>query len=188
MSTRRPLRYRGWRRPRTYADTRPTGRQGLSGWWRRVGAAALDTVVILVPVVVVAVVTGGYRITRSPQSGRLVAHVSVAYVVANAVLWLVYVTVCLCRSGDHNGQTLGKEVLGITVVRNDRQPIALGTVAIREVLCKSAPSYVASVLGPVGVVLVLAVCLDYLWPLWDPENRALHDHVAKTRVVRAPRP
>jgi uncharacterized RDD family membrane protein YckC len=26
--------------------------------------------------------------------------------------------------------------------------------------------------------------IDYLWPLWDRENRAVHDFAARTRVVR----
>jgi uncharacterized RDD family membrane protein YckC len=30
----------------------------------------------------------------------------------------------------------------------------------------------------------LAWLLDILWPLWDEENRALHDFVVNTRVVR----
>ena len=27
--------------------------------------------------------------------------------------------------------------------------------------------------------------LDCLWPLWDDENRALHDMIVNSRVVRA---
>jgi uncharacterized RDD family membrane protein YckC len=27
--------------------------------------------------------------------------------------------------------------------------------------------------------------VDGLWPLWDKENRAIHDALARTRVVRA---
>jgi len=30
----------------------------------------------------------------------------------------------------------------------------------------------------------LASVLDALWPLWDEENRALHDLVVNTRVIR----
>jgi len=29
----------------------------------------------------------------------------------------------------------------------------------------------------------IAVLIDYLWPLWDEENRALHDYVVNTRTV-----
>jgi uncharacterized RDD family membrane protein YckC len=34
------------------------------------------------------------------------------------------------------------------------------------------------------VVTGLYLLLDYLWPLWDRENRALHDMIARTHVVR----
>jgi len=31
----------------------------------------------------------------------------------------------------------------------------------------------------------LAWLLDILWPLWDEENRALHDFVVNTRSIKA---
>jgi uncharacterized RDD family membrane protein YckC len=30
----------------------------------------------------------------------------------------------------------------------------------------------------------LASLLDVLWPLWDEENRALHDLIVDTRVIK----
>ncbi len=30
----------------------------------------------------------------------------------------------------------------------------------------------------------LAQLLDWLWPLWDEENRALHDFIVDTRVIQ----
>jgi uncharacterized RDD family membrane protein YckC len=35
-------------------------------------------------------------------------------------------------------------------------------------------------LGAFGVPLILS----FLWPLWDPHQRALHDLVCSTRAVR----
>jgi uncharacterized RDD family membrane protein YckC len=34
-------------------------------------------------------------------------------------------------------------------------------------------------------IVVIPVLLDYLWPLWDQKNRALHDKVVGSVVVRA---
>jgi RDD family protein len=31
----------------------------------------------------------------------------------------------------------------------------------------------------------IALLIDYLWPLWDEENRALHDYLVNTRTVLA---
>ena len=30
-----------------------------------------------------------------------------------------------------------------------------------------------------------AQLIDWLWPLWDDENRALHDFIVNTRTVKA---
>jgi uncharacterized RDD family membrane protein YckC len=66
----------------------------------------------------------------------------------------------------------------IRVVRTDRQPVTVGTVAIRQWLMQYF------VFGFLAIVtLFIATLLNYLWPLWDNENRALHDMVASTRVV-----
>jgi uncharacterized RDD family membrane protein YckC len=34
----------------------------------------------------------------------------------------------------------------------------------------------------------IPILLDYLWPLWDESNRALHDMIVSTHVVRADPP
>jgi uncharacterized RDD family membrane protein YckC len=35
------------------------------------------------------------------------------------------------------------------------------------------------------VLFLILFPLDSLWPLWDKENRAIHDMLARTRVVRS---
>ena len=35
-----------------------------------------------------------------------------------------------------------------------------------------------------GSTAGLATLADVLWPLWDEENRALHDLIVDTRVIR----
>ena len=35
------------------------------------------------------------------------------------------------------------------------------------------------------ITLYTYLIVDYLWPLWDRENQALHDKIASTHVVRA---
>jgi hypothetical protein len=36
-----------------------------------------------------------------------------------------------------------------------------------------------------SIIPLIPFLLDYLWPLWDDQNRALHDMVASSHVVRA---
>ena len=43
--------------------------------------------------------------------------------------------------------------------------------------------------GAIGSLFFsIPILLDYLWPLWDESNRALHDMIVSTHVVRADGP
>ena len=78
-----------------------------------------------------------------------------------------------------NGQTLGRQVTNIRVVRTDGQPITFGFAMVREVAVK------ALLFGVAGMITGgIANLLDILWPLWDEENRALHDFIVNTRTVK----
>jgi uncharacterized RDD family membrane protein YckC len=84
------------------------------------------------------------------------------------------------REGDKNGMSLGKQVIGLRIVREDGSPMTVGTAILREFVIKTL------VIGFVGWFLIgIPVLLDYLWPLWDDRNQALHDKMASTFVVKA---
>jgi uncharacterized RDD family membrane protein YckC len=70
--------------------------------------------------------------------------------------------------------------VGTRVVRADGQPITFSFAMLREVAVKAL---LFGILGTItgGIVNLL----DVLWPLWDEENRALHDFVVNTRTVEA---
>jgi uncharacterized RDD family membrane protein YckC len=89
------------------------------------------------------------------------------------VLCTAYYCLTMCRRGEHNGQTLGKQAVGVRVVRSDGRPIGPGTVLLREVLLKFI----------VGWMTVIGWLLDGLWSLSDRHNRAIHDLVAGTQVL-----
>ena len=78
-----------------------------------------------------------------------------------------------------NGKTLGRMVMNIRVVRTSGQPITFGFAMLREVGVKAIGVGVAG-----SFTFGLAGLLDSLWPLWDEENRALHDFIVSTRVVK----
>lgn len=67
-----------------------------------------------------------------------------------------------------NGQTLGKRLMGIRVVKEDGSPMDIGTSLIRYV------GYIIS-----GFVF----CLGYLWIIWDSKKQGWHDKIAHTYVV-----
>ena len=57
--------------------------------------------------------------------------------------------------------------------------MTLGIAVVREVLVKTL------LFGFIGSITIgIASLVDVLWPLWDDENRALHDFVVDTRTVK----
>ena len=59
-----------------------------------------------------------------------------AYFVFLAISQLVYAPVMLARSGDGNGQTLGKQALGIRVRDVNGGPVTGGQAFLREVVIR----------------------------------------------------
>ena len=69
--------------------------------------------------------------------------------------------------------------MNIRVVRTSGEPVTFWFAMLREVVIKSLLfGFVSS------FTFGLASLLDVLWPLWDEENRALHDFIVSTRVVK----
>ncbi len=135
----------------------------LAGYGSRVGATILDGLLVgVVAVLLMAVVA--------------VSGDDLNYVVVGVALLasLVYAPVLMCRSGAHNGQTFGKQALGIRVVREDARPIAASTALMREFVGK----------GLLGLVPFFTF-VDFLLPLGDPRRQAIHDKLASTFVVGA---
>jgi len=65
------------------------------------------------------------------------------------------------------------------VVRANGRPITFGYATVREVLVKWL--LIGVIAG--SFTFGLAALVDYLWPLWDEENRALHDFVVDSRTI-----
>jgi uncharacterized RDD family membrane protein YckC len=152
----------------------------LAGWWRRVGAALIDGLVIGVfaGVLLAALIAGlNASLDDSVSVGVgvfLAVLVCVACAVAAAV---VYATWMSART---NGRTLGRMATGIRVVRADGARMDFRRAFLREAVIKWGLFY------GLGGVLTLGIVplIDVLWPLWDEQNRALHDLLGRTRVVR----
>jgi uncharacterized RDD family membrane protein YckC len=138
----------------------------LSGWWPRVGGYLIDVILLAI---VAGVIAG---IVAAAAGGK--AFQPVWY-----VLWLVmdiaYPALTMGRSGEHNGQTLGHQALGIRVIKIDGTPFTAGTAIVRQFL----------VLGLLMGICFIVQIVNLLWPLWDEKNQALHDKIVNTLVVRA---
>ena len=108
-------------------------------------------------------------------AGLLTRSAAVYYVIAT-LGFVVYAVLMLSRSGEHNGQTLGKQWLSLRVVSVSGTPITFAIACKREVLGRFIPTLLT--FGIYGVV-------DLLWALWDPRKQTLHDKIGGTYVFTA---
>jgi uncharacterized RDD family membrane protein YckC len=92
---------------------------------------------------------------------------------------LLYAPLLMARPGARNGQTRGKQIVGIRVVRDTGQPIDMVFGFFREFVVKNL------LFGVIGsFFLSIPTLINYLWPLWDDQNRCLHDMIVSTHVVQ----
>jgi uncharacterized RDD family membrane protein YckC len=137
-------------------------REALAPWLRRAAAQLIDLAIPVVPTLGVAVAVGG-------PAGVVIAGLW-------PFLYAFYAAAAMARLEERNGQTLGKQLLGIRVVWDDRPAITFLHSLYREGCAK--------MFWWVLTAWVWAI-IDCAFPLWDAENEAWHDGVADTHVLRA---
>jgi uncharacterized RDD family membrane protein YckC len=148
----------------------------LASWGSRVGATLIDWVILLVPVaILVAIVIG---VAAGSDTGAIVS--AILGFLTYLVVAFIYAPLLMSRGGERNGQTWGKQLLNIRVVRDSGQSMTFGWAALREIAVKGLALAIAG-----SIIPLIPYLLDYLWPLWDDENQALHDKIVSTHVVRA---
>lgn len=76
------------------------------------------------------------------------------------------------------GQTPGKQMVGICVIRADGSPSGWRYTFIREFVFEWL---VVGFLS--GITAGIFYAVNYLWPLWDKDRQALHDKMVDTLVV-----
>lgn len=157
-------RYQGG--PGEYAD--PSA--GLASRWARLGAAIIDGIIvgIVVGLISLPFVNWDHVIHNN---GTMYDGARVGTNAISIVLGFLYFWLMTARWG----QTLGKMLLKIRVVRQDdglavTNGQAAGRAAFYTVL--------GGICGCIGLI-------DVAWILWDPRKQALHDKVARTVVIKA---
>ena len=156
------------------------GQYVLASWGSRVGAQLIDGLIIGVGALVLFLVFGAvFSVGFAASDETGVASIIVGlvlWVVCVAIVALLYAPAMMART---NGKTVGRSVTNIRVVRTSGDPITFGFAMLREVAVK------ALLFGIAGSFTAgIANLLDLLWPLWDEENRALHDFIVQTRTVK----
>lgn len=156
------------------------GRFVLATWLSRVGAQLIDGVIICVGALILFLPIGaalGVGAAADSDTGIGAAIVGLLFwVLCVTIIAFLYAPLLMART---NGKTLGRMAMNIRVVRTSGEPISFGFAMLREVAVKAIGVGVAG-----SFTFGLAGLLDSLWPLWDEENRALHDFICSTRVVK----
>ena len=157
----------------------------LASYGQRVGAWALDLVgsiltKILLIIVVLALVL---RIRLSGLGSILeIPDWATAYFIFTAVvigIGIGYSVWWLFALG--HGQTPGKQIMGIRVIKENGEPSDWGYTFLREFVVKFLLMGLLS-----QVTFGIAWLVDYLWPLWDRAKKVqtLHDKLLRTIVVK----
>jgi uncharacterized RDD family membrane protein YckC len=144
-------------------------RADLASRGTRLGAKLIDGVVLFV--VVFAIIMAGSAAGGGPTeqyTTRMLAIMGLGFaLVVGVQAWLLH----------RHGQTVGKKLLGIRIVRGDLSRCGLGRIVLLRVLP-------FSVVGLIPLIGPLVGLVDALMIFGD-DHRTLHDRVADTVVVTA---
>lgn len=141
-----------------------------AGWWSRVAALIIDSLILAVPFVILVAIFVDFDDLGAGAvpdfGGGLLALILVSLILGGLYFGYFH---------SNSGQTLGKKALGIKVVTADGHQLltfwrAVGRYAFTQVL---------------GQLCNLFPIVDYLWPLWDQKKQALHDKVLGSIVIKA---
>ena len=181
----------------------------LASYGQRVGAWALDFVGFTLPfvllligifVLVLGVIFSSETVKESitVTSDSLVVEESIEESILEGGNWLVavmgtvgvvvailgiivlgYIVWWLIALG--RGQTPGKQIVGIRVIKDNGEPSNWGYTFLREFVIKLLlVGFISDVTFGIGRLV------DYLWPLWDRAEKmqTLHDKLLGTIVVK----
>ena len=151
--------------------------EDLASWGSRAIATLIDGFIVgALTLAILALLGVGFFADGTVGAGEVVVGL-LAGIVVFCVLALLYAPLTMTRT---NGQTLGKMAAGCRVVRVNGKRTDFWWSAFREAIVKGLVIGIASILTG-GI----AYLVDVLWPIPDSQNRALHDYMAESRVVKA---
>ncbi|MEU4603637.1 RDD family protein [Kribbella sp. NPDC023972] len=187
----------GYGYPGQRVHTTPDGQQ-LSGWWRRVFARIIDSIIVGI----IGLPLTGYFYyqyflviweyledtmdaaaagtpTTSTALPPEVYKWMIPAVLIGMVVSFAYEYLFLTKKG----ATPGKMALGIAVRLRDLPGNPPGSAVGKRYGFIILLSLLGSV-PLVGTLFAFLGLINYLWPLWDDKKQALHDKIAATNVVR----
>ena len=163
----------------------------LASYGQRVGAWALDFVasilikfllIIVALALLLRVAFSGFGSVFDIPDWSFTIMVIATVVIGIGIGYIVWWLFALGR-----GQTPGKQIVGIRVIKDDGSPSGWGYTFLREFVIKFL--LVGTLAGATSGMFWLVWLVDNLWPLWDRAGKmqTLHDKLLGTLVVRDPR-
>lgn len=150
-----------------YYAPQAAGEVVLAGFWKRVAAYLIDSVIVGVAGTLVGMVLALFALplALSDDSGAATAIMHLGVQLFSILLTAVYYAAFHASRG---GATPGKMAIGIKVVRTDGSRISL---------LRGIGRYFATILSS------LILCIGYLMAAFTQRKQALHDMVCDTLVV-----
>lgn len=141
--------------------------QPKAGFWLRLVAALADSLLVTIIQFILSFLlllilgqTGG---APNPDIMELMSGLTLCFSTLTGLVYYIFFT-------GYCGQTPGKMVLRIKVIRTNGEEMSYARAFLREVIGKFIS----------GIVLGLG----YLWVAFDPGKQGWHDKIAKTYVVK----
>ena len=157
----------------------------LATFLQRLAAHLIDTVLFHLPLLVIILTLVGSILIgieggdpEPPEdNGEGLLRVMIGVMLGSLALLVGYVIWWLFAL--RRGQTPGKRLVGIRVIKDNGEPSGWGYTFLREFVIKGLLGGFLS--GMTGGIYFAAA---HLWPLWDRDRQALHDKMIGTLVVQ----
>jgi uncharacterized RDD family membrane protein YckC len=134
----------------------------------RLAAAIIDSLMWVVPIVIMVTMTNASARNGTPSSGGMMAFLG---------LWVLVIAIVNLTMVFQSQQTIGKKICSIRIVRFDGSPCNPWRIILLR-------GVVMGLLGAIPFIGRFMGLVDALMIFRD-DNRCLHDHIADTIVVRA---
>src|SRR6478735_7855099 len=151
----------------------------LAEWGPRVMASLIDGLIIcLIAALIFVPLTAAFPFLTDSTGGIIALVLAwLGGIFVFCIALALYAPILLVR---WDGQTVGKKLLRIRVIQTSGEKFDFFQAFFREGIVKG----LLILLIAIFTIFILPL-VNYLWPLWDDENRCLHDYLCKTRVVVA---
>jgi uncharacterized RDD family membrane protein YckC len=132
-----------------------------AGFWIRLGAGVIDILILAFLYYLL------YTCIRAFAPTEPLRFILIILIFSSWFIEIIYVT----GFWTWRGQTPGKIVMGIKVIRTDSSPVTIPYAFLRY-------------LG--YIICTLTLCIGFIYIAFDDRKQGLHDKIADTYVVKLP--